>query len=452
MDKLLLELRKLLDKLKEYKSLDSEGRTEERRSQNKTDMARIKEVEEEIRELEEIEEIETRNAQSINKPPGSSPEFQRMDQEDAPIYRGHFQLGQQMRDIVSAGDYSNTESRQDALGRLGQVEKRALNQFGIDSVEERAAGDGMSAAVGADGAFLLQGESAQDLFTKGFNNNAILSRTSSRTISSQSLEIMGIDESSRVKGSRGGGVRVYTQAELEQMTESKTKFTKIKIEPKLLTGLYFASDQILSDVPGLSGEMESLFKEDFAYKGQELIFDGSGSGEALGVNNSKAPVEVAKVSGQTAGTIVAQNILDMVARAWMRSMQNLVWVCNQECYPQLATLAYATDKQNAPLFIPNANPGNGSLGTLAGFPVIPIEQCEGVGTSGDLMLCDFSQYITANRGAINSAMSIHLKFDYNQTCFRFLYRFDGQPKWSKPLTPAKGTKTVSPFVKLADRK
>jgi hypothetical protein len=48
-------------------------------------------------------------------------------------------------------------------------------------------------------------------------------------------------------------------------------------------------------------------------------------------------------------------------------------------------------------------------------------------------------------------MSIHLRFDYNETAFRFLFAMDGQPWLNAPLTPFHGTNTLSPFVALATR-
>lgn len=45
------ELRALLDKIKEYKGLDAEARTDERRSQNTADMARIAEIEADLKDL-----------------------------------------------------------------------------------------------------------------------------------------------------------------------------------------------------------------------------------------------------------------------------------------------------------------------------------------------------------------------------------------------------------------
>ncbi|MEN6614962.1 MAG: phage major capsid protein [Syntrophorhabdus sp.] len=74
-----------------------------------------------------------------------------------------------------------------------------------------------------------------------------------------------------------------------------------------------------------------------------------------------------------------------------------------------------------------------------------------MGTVGDILLADWSQYITANKGDINEAMSIHVNFLYDQETYRFIYYFDGQPRWSSAITPFKGSNTVSPFVTLATR-
>lgn len=450
MDKLLKELRKLLDSIQEYKGLDSEARTDERRTQNATDMAEYRRVEKDIADMEEIEAMEKRHKEPINDPPGAN--FGSIEVEDAPIYRSMFPLGEQMRDIVAAGNPNgDSDTRVEARERLAQVEKRALLFHGITNVEDRAAGSGHVESVGADGGFLLQGEVAQDLFTKGFNNNAILSRTSNRTISGQSLEIVGVKENSRADGSRGGGVRVYTDKELGSMSGSKTQFDKIKIEPKKLTGLYFASDEILEDVPALQGELSTLFNEDFQFKGQDLVLNGSGSGEPLGIFNAPCTVSQAKVASQTADTVVVGNVTSMFSRVWMRSLANLIWICNQDVSPQLDALAYSTTATNTPIYVPGIEGGLNSMGRLKGAPVIPVEHCATLGDVNDIALLDLSQYITANKGGINSAMSIHLKFDYNQTCFRFVYRFDGQPRWSSALTPFKGSNTVSPFIKLAAR-
>ena len=70
---------------------------------------------------------------------------------------------------------------------------------------------------------------------------------------------------------------------------------------------------------------------------------------------------------------------------------------------------------------------------------------------GDIILADLSQYLSGTKGGIQSAMSMHLYFDYDATAYKFSFRVDGQPWWDSALTPFKGTKTQSPFITLAAR-
>jgi len=89
---------------------------------------------------------------------------------------------------------------------------------------------------------------------------------------------------------------------------------------------------------------------------------------------------------------------------------------------------------------------------LYGRPIIAIEQAKTVGTVGDINLVDLSQYLLIDKGGIKSDMSIHVKFMYDESVFRFTYRVNGQPTWDSALTPANGTgSTLSPFVVLASR-
>ena len=88
---------------------------------------------------------------------------------------------------------------------------------------------------------------------------------------------------------------------------------------------------------------------------------------------------------------------------------------------------------------------------MFGRPIVPLEQCSSLGAVGDIILGDMSQYLLIDKGGINSASSIHVRFLYDESVFRFIYRVDGQPIWNKPITPYKGSNTLSPFVTLAAR-
>lgn len=379
---------------------------------------------------------------------------------DQPIYRGSpaSQLGQQLLDVrmlcLPGGRVDSNEVRA-AKSRLEETEKRNAAKLSEQAKKEgrAAATGGFTVGTPSDGGYFLQGETAIDLMTNGFNNSVVLPRCQSRTLGpgTQYVEITYLDETNRQTGSRGGGVRVYTTAELDSMTASKTKFRQIRIEPKKLTGLYYASGEMVRNVTFLGQEMRQLFSEEFAFKCQDLVINGTGAGEPLGVLNAGCLVTVTKETNQANDTIVAENILKMESRL-LNENPGVCYLVNRETKPQLGALSIAvgTGGQLVPLYKQDFYQGV-MQASLNGFPCFTIEQAAALGDAGDIILADFSKYITANKGDINEAMSIHVNFLYDQDTFRFIYYFDGQPVLSSAITPYKGSATVGPFVTLGAR-
>jgi HK97 family phage major capsid protein len=142
----------------------------------------------------------------------------------------------------------------------------------------------------------------------------------------------------------------------------------------------------------------------------------------------------------------------MSSRIFASSYQNAVWYVNQNTLPQLYTMSIAVGTGGQLVFTPPGGLSAAPYGTLLGRPVVPIEQCAALGTVGDIILADLSKgYILAEKGGIQSAMSIHVRFEYAESVFRFILRMDGQPVRASALTPYKGSETLSHFVALATR-
>jgi HK97 family phage major capsid protein len=159
---------------------------------------------------------------------------------------------------------------------------------------------------------------------------------------------------------------------------------------------------------------------------------------------------VAKDSGQAAASITTTNFTNMDSRLWGPSRKNAVWFINADLNPQLYTLTIpgATGTATA-LYVQGQN--KDGYPTILNKPVIPIEQAAAGGTQGDLLLCDMSQYLIGQKEGLKADSSIHVAFLTGQQAFRWTLRNDGQPIPKKPLTPYKGTNTLSPFVTLAAR-
>jgi HK97 family phage major capsid protein len=89
--------------------------------------------------------------------------------------------------------------------------------------------------------------------------------------------------------------------------------------------------------------------------------------------------------------------------------------------------------------------------TIFGRPVMVTEFNATLGTVGDIVVADLSEYLFWEKGGVQEAQSIHVAFTTDEMAFRFIYRCTGQPTLAAPLTPYKGSLTTSPFVVLQTR-
>jgi HK97 family phage major capsid protein len=324
----------------------------------------------------------------------------------------------------------------------------------VDSRLTTRAATGLSESVPSDGGFLVQQDFVSELLKRAYNTGVIASKCRKIPLSTNSngLKINAINETSRANGSRWGGIQTYWENEADQLIGSRPKFRVMDLSLKKLTGLCYVTDELLTDAAALESVLMQGFAEEFGFKIDDAIINGNGAGQPLGILNSGALVKVAKETGQAAKTITVENIVKMWSRMWGRSRQNAVWLINQDVEPMLYTLSLKIGDGCVPVYMPANGLAGKPYSTLFGRPVIPIEQCSSLGTLGDIILADFSQYLLIDKGGINAASSIHVRFLYDESVFRFIYRVDGQPIWDKALTPYKGSSSLSPFVALADRK
>ena len=343
----------------------------------------------------------------------------------------------------------DTEKRFSSFGEQLMAAYRAAMPGGKvgESLSTRAA-SGLNETTPSDGGFLVQQDFVTELLKRTYETGILASKVKKIPISTNAngMKINAIDEDSRANGSRWGGVQTYWEGEADELTASKPKFRQMELSLKKLTGLCYATDELLQDAAALEAVIRQAFAEEFGFKIDDAILSGSGEGEPLGILNSGAIVTVAKEASQT-DTITVENLIKMWNRLWSRSRANAVWYINQELEPYLYTLKIG-DK---PVYIPAGGLSEKPYGTLFGRPVVPIEQCSAAGEVGDIILADIGQYLLIDKGGIKSSSSIHVRFLYDENVFRFIYRVDGKPIWTKPLTPYKGSATVSPFVTLAKR-
>jgi HK97 family phage major capsid protein len=95
---------------------------------------------------------------------------------------------------------------------------------------------------------------------------------------------------------------------------------------------------------------------------------------------------------------------------------------------------------------------NAPNGLLLGSSIMLTDACQGIGNQGDIVLANMRGYrvITKDSGPQLST-SMHLWFDQDIQAFKLVFRMDGGPQLSAPITPPYSTSTRSHFVALAAR-
>ena len=224
------------------------------------------------------------------------------------------------------------------------------------------------------------------------------------------------------------GMTVGRAAELATLTSSKQVFEKDAVKVDKLYVYSEVSEEDLEDIAWLESNMVATAPRlmDIA-KGEEVLF-GNGVGRALGFKNGGDSVTITRAG---ANAVAAADIVKMKARH-LRSKNGggSFWMVNHSVWEQLPLMTIG----DQPIFV---NDLSGRYdGFLLGLPVYTTEDCEDLGSIGDVYLVNPDAYCALEKmGGTKFASSMHVKFDSDAMAFRWTSRFGGIPLYNAPYTP-----------------
>ncbi len=322
----------------------------------------------------------------------------------------------------------------------------------LDVLVTKAAGTGAHEMDGEYGGYLIPEEFRNTLLELAINQSNVMNMAMNIPMATNAINIPYVAGTDRSGGLVHGGIQFYWLDEEGVKTETRPKFGKVQMRLHKIAGLVYASDEIIEDSPvTLEPLLTKMFSSALAWTMDNVLINGSGAGKPLGILNAPCMVSVSKETGQAAATLVFENIAKMYMRQLNKS--GSIWMANDDTFMQMASMSLAVGTAGVPVWMPAGGISGKPYDTLFGKPLIFTEHCQTLGTTGDVYNCDWSQYLLGQKsgGNVQFASSIHLKFDYDQTAFRFVFRVDGQPWLPAPLTPRYSAVTMSPFVKIDTR-
>lgn len=332
----------------------------------------------------------------------------------------------------------------------GNVEKEEFGFRGLFEFAQAVAKRGddrlQKLSTSTTGEYIIPQGYASEILKVALDSSNLWSRTRAFQVAGNSLSIPYRVDKNHTSGNVMGGAYLYWTEAGGTITSSDLKFGKVQLKLNKLAGLIPADNEFIEDAPmGVNVMVRDVFGELAGFELDRVLIKGTGAGQPLGIYNSPALITVTKKTGQAAATLVADNIFQMFTKLPSISKRRAVWMYSPDVLPQLLSMTVG----DFPVFLAGNNVFGRPTDTILGMPAFESENCEALGTKGDIYLVDWSEYLTIQKGA-NFAESMHLYFDTDRTAFRITLRVDGQPWWETYVTLANSF-TKSPYVTLETR-
>ena len=301
----------------------------------------------------------------------------------------------------------------------------------------------------ASGGFLVPEVLRAELLRVALETAIVRPRARVIPMDSKTVPFPTIDATSHADSVFGGVVGYWTE-ESGSMTESEATFGTIMLSARKLACYCEVPNELLQDsIISFAAFIDDILPKAIAWFEDTAFVTGHGVGQPLGVMNAAALVEVAKETGQTADTIVWDNLINMYSRMLPSSLGTAVWIANLDVFPQLAKMALTVGTGGSAIWLNNGVAGPPAM--ILGRPLILTEKMQTIGDAKDIAFVDFGYYLLGDRMQMRAESSPHFKFQNDKTAYRVIERVDGQPWLQSAITPQNSTNTLSPFITLAER-
>lgn len=309
--------------------------------------------------------------------------------------------------------------------------------------------------IGEEGGFVVPQAVSAVLLEATMTGGEILSRVTTRPVTvGNTFSETVVKEEARTNGSRNGGVRHYWIAEDGNYIESQAATRQIEGKLQKLGALVKLTEEQLQDGPQMESFLNEQVPEELRFGAELAVWEGDGAAKPLGALVSGAliqvPIEASQTIANTAGNIWV-NAANMFARMPARMLGGSAWFINQQLWSKILTATAGTSGGSHPMFTPPGRLESAPNGAIYGRPIVPVEYASAEGTVGDFVFANFSDYLLANKGDIRAQSSIHVDFVRDKTALKFTWRMNGMPRTRVPMTPFKGSQTLSPYIALAAR-
>jgi HK97 family phage major capsid protein len=337
---------------------------------------------------------------------------------------------------------------------------------------------------GPSGGFLLPIGLGDSVLDRARMTDGCWARCSWMPVTTREWWYPVVNESSRTQAGRWGGfTSTWGLDETHVPPPVDGKVGRISfVQNRLLLYTVISAD-LFADSERARKWLDEMAIAELRYNIEWAMIHGPGTSTGSvvcpqGAIGAPSTIAVAKGSGQAAGTITAANIDAMWAAIYGPCKSMATWHANDATMQAIDGLATAGQWSES-IYMPQGAYGN-PYPLLKGRPLLMTECCPDLGTPGDLICADWSQYIMTykkarpdesplsfnfaappadgfHRGAfglpddaVGGRLTFEKFYDSDEVAFLWKFRGDGHWIWSGTMTDGSGN-TVSPCSVIAQR-
>ena len=306
--------------------------------------------------------------------------------------------------------------------------------------------------VGEEGGFLVPDQMLDGIQKKIDGDESLLTRCRQLNTNGNRITIP-VDENAPWDGS-SSNFEAYWTGEESSAAESKKKMKEADIKLHKLQAKISVTDEMLEDAPLIESIIMADAPEVIMSKINTAIINGDGVNKPQGILNSGFGYEVAKEAGQSADTVIFNNLKKLYTHALPKAKQNGIFIHNVAVEEQLIGMRLnPSSTDSVSVYLPNNSIAGAPFGTLWGKPVYPMAGAmPALGDAGDIMFVDLSYYYAAIKtGGIQRKMSVHALWDQDKTSYKFTFRVGGLCPFKIPASTEFGDYKLSGFTYLQER-
>jgi HK97 family phage major capsid protein len=239
-----------------------------------------------------------------------------------------------------------------------------------------------------------------------------------------------------------GGIELNWTGEAKTVKDVKdSTFKDLTMTPQEVSGMATVNNKTLQNWEASGSFVQNILRQAWINGRDKKFLSGSGAGCPLGILNAPGVIEITR---NTTAAFKYIDAVDMMSRMLPEALNGAIWTISITLLPDVATMK---DDAGNLIFV-QGDATKGIPATLLGLPIKWTGKTKTKGNRGDVMLTNFSYYLTKSGSGPYVAISEHVKFTSNQTVFKITANIDGQPWVRDSLTLEDGETTVSPYIVL----